>query len=165
MQFILNFKLTIPFKIFELILSQNIKVNFSIPDWQDVWILIKSGITVFRKVKNQYIEDQMFGMLMSSLELVTKKVFDGDLTTFSVGTIQFVLYQRNNFIFVGSFSKKVKEKKALNELEFFADKFFETYSSELLNNILTNWDGNIEVFSNFSKILEESPEVKFKDLF
>lgn len=42
MQFILNFKLTIPFKIFELILSQNIKVNFSIPDWQDVWILINS---------------------------------------------------------------------------------------------------------------------------
>ncbi len=102
---------------------------------------------------------------MSTLEIFTKKVFDGDLSTFGFGTIQFVLYQKNNFIFVGSYSKKVKEKKALKELEYIADKFFETYSSELLNNILTKWDGNIEVFSNFSKILEESPEVKFKDLF
>ena len=140
-------------------------MNFSIPDWQDIWILIKSGITVFRKVKNQYIEDQLFGALMSTLEIFTKKVFDGDLSTFGFGTIQFVLYQKNNFIFVGSYSKKVKERKALKELEYIADKFFETYSSELLNNILTKWDGNIEIFSNFSKILEESPEVKFKDLF
>ena len=140
-------------------------MTFSIPDYQDIWILIKSGITVFRKVKNQYIEDQLFGALMSTLDIFTKKVFDGNLSTFGFGTIQFFLYQRNNFIFVGSFTKKVKEKKALKELEIIADKFFGTFSSELLNNILTNWDGNIEVFSEFGKILDESPELKFKDLF
>ena len=134
-------------------------------DIDDLWILTKAGITIFRKLQNDSVQDQLFGALMSALNSFSSKVFEGELSTFGFGNKIFTIIRKNDIIFVGSHLKKVKEKKIIKELEFVIKKFFEVYPKDLLDNLLSKWDGDIDVFSDFGKHIYETTEEKFKELF
>jgi hypothetical protein len=66
-------------------------------------------------------------------------------------------------LFIGNASKKVKEKRIIEELRVIADKFFKIYS-----DILDKWQGDITMFQSFEKEIEDSLEgtvEKFKKAF
>ena len=54
---------------------------------------------------------------------------------------------------MGNSANKVKEKRIFEELEVIADKFFNIYG-----DILKEWQGDINVFSNFEEHIEDSLE-------
>ncbi len=131
---------------------------------KDLWILTESGLVLFSRVFDQTINPQLFGGLMSALNMFAEKLTEGGITNFEMSDLRFVIVKRRSFLFVGSSLNKTKEKKVVDELRIISDVFFEVYSE-----ILTNWNNDISHFSNFAdhidKSLEKQPINKLKDAF
>jgi hypothetical protein len=120
----------------------------------DLWILTESGVTVYSRVLDPRINPQLFGALMSALNLFAEKLSNGGITNFELSKLRFSIIKRNNFIFIANSSNKSKEKKVLNELSRISDKFFKVYPEE----ILEKWDNDINVFSSFENEIKDSLE-------
>lgn len=131
---------------------------------KDLWILTENGVVLFSRVFDQTINPQLFGGLMSALNTFAEKLTDGGISNFEMSDLRFVIVKRRTFLFVGSSLNKTKEKKVIDELKLISDMFFEVY-----NEILINWDNDVNYFSDFGdhidKSLENPPIKKLKDAF
>ncbi len=125
---------------------------------QDIWILIDTGTVVFHRVFDPTMEHQLFGILMSALNSFAKELSEGGLSNFELSNKRFNLKKRNDLIFIASSEKKTKEKKALKELEFIMEKFFEVYHDFNAKE----WDGEIGMFEGFEKEIKDSLEYPIK---
>lgn len=120
----------------------------------DIWILTESGVTVYSRVLDPRINPQLFGALMSALNLFAEQLSNGGISNFELSKLRFTIIKKNRFIFVANSSNKSKEKKVLNELSRISDKFFELYSEE----VLEKWDNDINIFANFKIEIKDSLE-------
>ncbi|TFF92848.1 MAG: hypothetical protein EU543_04905 [Promethearchaeota archaeon] len=131
---------------------------------QDIWILDRnSGVVLFHRVFDEELDVQLFGGLMSALNSFAEILSKEGLTSFELSQKRFGILKRRNFLFIGNSSKKVKEKKIIEELEIISEKFFEIYA-----DILDSWQGDITMFQSFEKEIEDSLEgtiEKFKKAF
>ena len=131
---------------------------------KDLWILTENGVVVFSRVFDQKINPQLFGALMSALNTFAEKLSDGGISNFEMSNLRFVIIKRRKFLFIGSSLNKVKEKRVIDELKIISDKFFEVYA-----NLLTDWDSDVSVFSDFgyhiNNSLEKQSVDKFKEAF
>lgn len=131
---------------------------------QDIWILeSNSGVVLFHRVFDEKLDVQLFGGLMSALNSFAEILSKEGLTSFELSEKRFGILKRKNYLFIGNASKKVKEKRIIEELRVIADKFFKIYS-----DILDKWQGDITMFQSFEKEIEDSLEgtvEKFKKAF
>ena len=131
---------------------------------KDLWILTEHGVVLFSRVFDQTINPQLFGGLMSALNTFAEKLTDGGISNFEMSDLRFVIVKRRSFLFIGSSLNKTKEKKVIDELKLISDMFFEVY-----NEILINWDNDVNYFSDFGdhidKSLEKQPVKNLKDAF
>ena len=131
---------------------------------KDLWILTENGVVLFSRVFDQTINPQLFGGLMSALNTFAEKLTDGGISNFEMSDLRFVIVKRRSFLFIGSSLNKTKEKKVIDELKRISDVFFEVY-----NEILVNWDNDVNYFSDFGdhidKSLEKQPIKNLKDAF
>jgi len=131
---------------------------------KDLWILTENGVVLFSRVFDQTINPQLFGGLMSALNTFAEKLTDGGISNFEMSDLRFVIVKRRSFLFIGSSLNKTKEKKVIDELKLISDMFFEVY-----NEILVNWDNDVNYFSDFGdyidKSLEKQPIKNLKDAF
>jgi hypothetical protein len=128
---------------------------------QDIWILTENGITVFSRVYNPTVSDQLFGALMSALNQFAEEISDGGISNFSLSDNHFYILKKNKFIFIASSPTK-KEKKIRQELQVIADKFFKKHTD------LDDWDYDISIFKDFQEEIEDSLKEtieKFKQAF
>ena len=128
---------------------------------QDIWILTQTGIVVFKRVFNSKVDAQLFGGLMSALNIFANELASGGLTNFELSSIRFTILKNNDFLFVFSATKKVKEKRLHEEMKKIAEKFFNLYPVEWFEN---EWDGDVNMFANFKNEIEyalEDPVKKF----
>lgn len=121
---------------------------------RDIWILTESGITLFSRVIDPRVNPQLFGALMSALNTFAEKLVDGGISNFDLSKIRFTIEKKSNLLFVASSSSKVKVKKVSNELQDVVNKFFELYPEE----VLEQWDSDVEVFTDFENAIESSLE-------
>ena len=126
--------------------------------------MTKGGIVVFKRVFDEKVNEQLFGALMSALNSFAQELSSGGLTNFELSSIRFTILKgkdkNQDFLFIANSAKKVKEKKVQDELKEIADKFFLKYS----NVNWDNWDGEIDIFTNFEKNIEvhlEDPIKRF----
>jgi len=131
---------------------------------KDLWILTENGVVLFSRVFDTTINPQLFGGLMSALNTFAEKLTDGGISNFEMSDLRFVIVKRRSFLFIGSSLNKTKEKKVIDELKRISDVFFEVY-----NEILVNWDNDVNYFSDFGdhidKSLEKQPIKNLKDAF
>lgn len=131
---------------------------------KDLWILTEHGVVLFSRVFDQTINPQLFGGLMSALNTFAEKLTEGGISNFEMSDLRFVIVKRRSFLFIGSSLNKTKEKKVIDELKRISDVFFEVY-----NEILINWDNDVNYFSDFGdqidKSLEKPPIKNLKDAF
>ena len=118
---------------------------------EDLWILLESGVVLFKRIIDKTIKTQLFGALMSALNSFADRLSDGGLSNFELSDRRFVLMKKNNVLFVSCASKKVKEKRIIEQLNKVAEKFFELYPLKWIQN---EWDSDISYFSDFKKELE-----------
>ena len=121
---------------------------------QDIWILRDSGIVVFHRVYNEHLDAQLFGGLMTTLNLFAEELSTGGLTNFELSNKRFSIIKKNHYLFIANSSKDKKIKKVHHELEAIVKKFFDKYSED----ILYDFTGNIKPFSGFEEDIEESLE-------
>jgi len=121
---------------------------------RDLWIVTKYGITIFSRVKGSKIDPQIFGGLMSALNLFSQSLSDGGMSNFELSNMRFTILKKNQLLFVANSSNQVKSKKVLNELKIISKKFNEEFSEENINI----YNGNINVFSNFAPNIKGSLE-------
>jgi len=131
---------------------------------KDLWILTENGVVLFSRVFDQTINPQLFGGLMSALNTFAEKLTDGGISNFEMSDLRFVIVKRRTFLFIGSSLNKTKEKKVIDELKLISDLFFEVF-----NEILVNWDNDVNHFSDFgdhiANSLKKQPIKKLKDAF
>ena len=128
-------------------------------------MLTSTGVTLYSRVMDkEKINPQLFGALMSALNTFAEKLSKGGISNFEMRNMRFVVIRRRDYLFVGTALNKIKEKKVVEELKVISDKFFDVYPSDLL----LNWDGDINFFSNFGQFIENSLEKsidKLKEAF
>ncbi|MFW9947607.1 MAG: hypothetical protein ACFFBZ_08840 [Promethearchaeota archaeon] len=132
---------------------------------KDFWVLTSTGVTLYSRVMDEAkLDPQLFGALMSALNTFAEKLSDGGISNFEMKNMRFIVVKRRDFLFIGTALNKIKEKKVIEELKVISDKFFELYPAD----VLLNWDGDINIFSNFGQFIEnslEKPISKLKDAF
>ncbi len=119
---------------------------------QDIWILVESGVVIFHRVFNDYLDAQLFGGLMTALNSFAEKLSKGGLTNFELNSKRFSVIKKMGFLFIANSSKTFKTKKVVQELESIVNRFFEIYPKEFFNK----FDGNIKHFNDFEKEIENS---------
>ncbi|MHA1526247.1 MAG: hypothetical protein ACTSQD_04390 [Promethearchaeota archaeon] len=127
------------------------------PIFDDLWVLTSSGVVVFDHVVDVQLKSQLFGALMSALNSFAEQLAEGGLSNFELSEKRFIIMKKNEFLFVASTTKKVKEKTVIQQLENIANNFFEKYS-----DILKNWDQDISVFSDFKEEIESALNANVK---
>jgi hypothetical protein len=119
---------------------------------QDILIITDSGKVIASKVTNPQIEEQLFGMLISALSSFAEELADGKLNNLEFCNLRFDIVRKENFLFLGSSSRKIKHKKALKTLENISELFFKYYPK----NTLKEWNGTINIFDELDKYIKKS---------
>ncbi|MFX0040092.1 MAG: hypothetical protein ACFFCY_17505 [Promethearchaeota archaeon] len=122
---------------------------------QDIWVLQDSGIVIFHREFDKVVSPQLFGAMMSALNMFAEQLHEEGLSNFDLKDTRFTLTKKTNLIFVATSSKKYKQKKVNKELEKVSKKFLNLYSEEL-----KQFEGKISAFSDFINEIEPSLEQK-----
>ena len=121
---------------------------------QDLYIISDGGIVLYHRVFDEKLDEQLFGGLMSALNSFAEELTNVGLSNFELQDKRYTLIRRNDILFVANSSNKIKAKRVIEELESIVTRFFELYSEE----ILTTWEGNVAIFFDFEKEIEDSLE-------
>ena len=124
---------------------------------QDIWILEESGIVIFHREFDKVVSPQLFGAMMSALNMFAEQLAEGGLSNFELKDTRFTIIKKSGLIFVANSSKKFNQKKVNKELQKISNKFFKLYSEQL-----NSFKGKIGAFSDFineiEDVLEEKPQ-------
>ncbi|MFW9895202.1 MAG: hypothetical protein ACFFD7_05295 [Candidatus Thorarchaeota archaeon] len=120
---------------------------------QDVWILDKSGVVVFHREFKESVSPQLFGAMMSALNIFSEELTDRGLSNFELNNKRFTLIKKKNLIFVANSSKEFNQKKVIRELEKISKKFLKLYSRDL-----EKFQGQIGAYSEFKEKILDSLE-------
>ena len=121
---------------------------------QDIWIISEGGIVLYHRVFDEKIDSQLFGGLMSALNTFAEELAHEGLSNFELEQKRYTFTRKNSLLFIANSSKKIKDKKVMEELSFIIDRFFELYSKEAIDN----WEGDTSTFLDFEKEIENSLE-------
>ncbi|UCD00840.1 MAG: hypothetical protein JSV23_08115 [Promethearchaeota archaeon] len=122
---------------------------------QDIWILDRSGIVIFYREFDKVVSPQLFGAMMSALNMFAEQLTEGGLSNFDLQNTRFTIIKKNGLTFVANSSKQYNQKKVNKELKKISDKFIKLYSEKL-----KNFDGEIGAFSDFKNEIESAIEEK-----
>ena len=122
---------------------------------QDIWIVEKSGIVIFHREFDKVVSPQLFGAMMSALNMFAEQLAEGGMSNFELQNSRFTIIKKSGLIFVANSSRQYKQKKVNKELNKVSDKFINLYSENL-----KNFKGRIGGFSNFKKEIEDALEEK-----
>ena len=125
-----------------------------------MWIISEGGIVVFSRVYEETLDEQLFGALLTALNSFAEQIAQEGLSNFELGDKRFTILKSAHFIFIANSDKKIKPKKVLQELRTVMDIFFTVYSKETIDN----WDGDISIFSNFERDIEDSLDDPIKKM-
>ena len=122
---------------------------------QDIWILEKSGIVIFHRTFDKTVSPQLFGAMMSALNMFAEQLTEGGLSNFELNEKKFTIIKKGELLFVVNSSNKIKQKKVNKELGKVSKKFIKLYSDRL-----KGFRGEIGAFSEFKEIIENVLEDK-----
>jgi len=122
---------------------------------RDLWILKDCGILIFSKVQHHHTDDQCLGGLTSALYYFTQKGLHEKLERFTTDKHEYILVEKEHLLFLATFPPKIRDKTALHELHFVADKFLKNYPKD----IIEEWDHNMNLFIDFDKVIRPKSEI------
>ena len=129
-------------------------MNLLVKVLQDLYIISEGGIVLYHRVFDEKLDEQLFGGLMSALNSFAEELTNEGLSNFELKDKRYTLIRKNDILFVSNSSNKIKAKKVIEELETIVERFFDLYSLELL----ATWEGDVSIFLDFEKEIEDSLE-------
>jgi hypothetical protein len=127
--------------------------------FQDIWILDRSGIVVFHREYDKVVSPQLFGAMMSALNMFAEQLAEGGLSNFELKETRFTIIKKSGLIFVANSSKKFNQKKINKELQKLSTRFINLYAEKL-----KKFKGEIGAFSDFITEIEDFLEKKPEQL-
>lgn len=131
---------------------------------QDIWILDESGATIYSRVFDPKVNEQLFGALMSALNQFAEQVSEGGISSFELSDTRFNILKKKDYLFIAN-SESGKNKKAKKELNKICETFFDLYGQKIESG---DWDGDVTLFEDFGEHIEDSLKStlkQFKDAF
>ncbi|MCK4370025.1 MAG: hypothetical protein KAW03_03070 [Candidatus Lokiarchaeota archaeon] len=122
---------------------------------QDIWIVERSGIVIFHREFDKVVSPQLFGAMMSALNMFAEQLAEGGMSNFELENSRFTIIKTSGLIFVANSSKKYNQKKVNKELKKISEKFIKLYSDKLVN-----FKGQIGAFSKFKNEIKDALEQK-----
>lgn len=122
---------------------------------QDIWILEKSGIVIFHRVFDKSVSPQMFGAMMSALNMFAEQLTEGGLSNFELNNKRFTIIRKGELLFIANSSNKINHKKVDKQLGKVSKKFLKLYSDKL-----KSFKGEIGAFSEFKEMIKDTLEDK-----
>jgi len=120
---------------------------------QGIWILDRSGIVIFHREYDKVVSPQLFGAMMSALNMFAEQLSEGGLSNFDLQNTRFTIIKKSGLIFVANSSKQYNQKKVNKELKKISDKFIKLYSEKI-----KSFKGEIGAFSDFKSVIEDTLE-------
>ena len=80
---------------------------------QDIWIVEKSGIVVFHREFDKVVSPQLFGAMMSALNMFAEQLAEAGMSNFELQNSRFTIIKKSGLIFVANSSKKYNQKKII----------------------------------------------------
>ena len=117
---------------------------------QDLWILEKSGIVIFHRVFDETVSPQMFGAMMSALNMFAEQLTEGGLSNFELNNKRFTIIRKGELLFIANSSNKINSKKVDKQLGKVSKKFLKLYSDKL-----KVFKGEIGAFSEFKDVIKD----------
>ncbi|MBD3211784.1 MAG: hypothetical protein GF311_04175 [Candidatus Lokiarchaeota archaeon] len=130
---------------------------------RDLWILDNTGVSLYSRVYNPKVNEQLFGALMSAINQFAEKLAEGGISSFELSDKKFTIEKRQNLLFIANASSNEKDKKIKRELTNISEKFLEVYSDKI-----KKFDGDVSIFSDFEQHIQNSLEdtvKKFQNAF
>lgn len=119
---------------------------------QDIWILNDAGAVLYHRVFDKKVDEQLFGALMSALNLLAEELERGGLSNFELKDKKYIITKHHGILFIVNSSKKIKEKKVNEEIKSIVDKFFTLYPNEMFKN----WNNDVSIFADFGNHIKDS---------
>jgi len=119
-----------------------------------IWILdSESGIKLFYKsfLKTDADEDIVSGFL-TAFHHFSMVEFKQSLDSIEMGGLRwiYILESKYNLLFVAADTKNIKTEMLMGRLNVIRNAFLEEFSERLIK-----WDGNVNIFSPFIKVIED----------
>lgn len=118
---------------------------------QDIWILDKSGIVIFHRVFDKTVSPQLFGAMMSALNMFAEQLTEAGLTNFELNNKRFTIIKRSELLFIANSSNKINQKKVNKQLGKVSKKFIKLYSDKI-----KGFKGEIGAFTEFKEIIGDA---------
>ena len=119
---------------------------------QDIWIISEAGTVLFHRVFDKKIDEQLFGALMSALNMFAEQISTGGLSSFELKDKKYIFMKQNGISFIVNSSTKTQEKKVKEQLRNIVSKFSNLYPKEFFNT----WDNDISIFKNFKEHIKDT---------
>ena len=112
---------------------------------ENLWIILDTGLVIFTYLKEENVNPDLFGGLISVLDNFAEETLEGGLEFFEIDPNVYGVIKKHNLIFLASTSQKIDIDNLLTELEMLIKKFYSIYPTD----IKEKWDGNRDHFNNF----------------
>jgi hypothetical protein len=130
---------------------------------EEIWIVNRSGITMFNLSEGDKIDPQLIGGFFTAIQQFVESLGEKNLKTIILGDSKITVYQGfNELLFITRSKKDAKDKKLISYIEFVEEQFKSEFA-----NIIDTWDGEMEIFDSFGnkikEIFEDTPEKRTKE--
>ncbi|MFX0077233.1 MAG: hypothetical protein ACFE96_17450 [Candidatus Hermodarchaeota archaeon] len=122
---------------------------------RDLWILTDNGINIFTKEGSRKIDEVVLAAFNSAVRNFFQIMFDETLQRFTSDKFEYKILGKRNLLFVATFSLTTKEKTALYELNYVAERFCELYPKQMIDN----WNHDMHKFDAFQNEVKTKNEL------
>ena len=119
---------------------------------QDIWIISESGAVLYHRVFDKKVDEQLFGALMSALNMFAEQISTGGLSSFELQDKKYIMMKEDGISFIVNSATKTKEKKVKDQMRSIVSKFINLYPKEFFND----WDNDISIFTDFEEHIKDS---------
>ncbi len=115
---------------------------------QDLWILTRHGVVIFEHKVSEEISPDLFGAMISALNIFSEKLSEGGISSFKLQNHQFILIKKGALFFITKTLQKYQADKVKDELNELAVRFFNMFP-DISFSVWTG--GYTKIFQKFKK--------------
>lgn len=115
--------------------------------FENIAVLDKKNNIIYERVNDQDFCSEFFGQVLAAFEGLTKHIADGELSNIEWGDKLITIKKKQDIIFIACSDPDIKEGKINEELDNMCTRFFDIYSTVLIED----FNGDRSMFSNSEK--------------
>jgi len=117
---------------------------------EDLWIILDTGIVLFTYLKDQEVNPDIFGGIVTVLDNFAEVTLKCGLEFFEIDPNIYIVIKRHHLIFIATAPHKTNFDDLMVDLRMVVAKFFSIFPID----VKEKWNGNRNYFSDFRDKIE-----------